>query len=283
MARILDKNTRLIDIDFGVVNVNMARQLGRTVLDGTTGNTATYGGNGADQIIRTQTTLEEAGSFVQYERVDLSYMTANNEVMQPTNVSVQRTSSTPIGDHQNGNNYEPIEEYIFVLTRPLNNQEIATVTNPFPDFETIGLDMGSTAFGGTGAGGVKHAQCIYAEKRIYTFSNEFAATINNGELIQGGTVLNSIYSAPRLADVNTWGTMSSITGPNLHVYRVVITKMQGFPSSDFVNVNFGGQSFLEYPPVNITFLCMDPKLSDGEYLTRLSNAMNSIPIGGPTA
>lgn len=283
MARILDKSTRLIDVDLGSVNVGLSRILGRAALDGAAGNLATYGGNGTQQLIRDKPASPFAGSFVQYVRVDLSYMTANNEVMQPTNVSVQRTSSTPVSDHQNGNNYEPVEEYIFVLTRPLNNNDIATVPNPFPLFENIGLDMGSDEFGGRNAGGVKHAQCVYAEKRIYTFSNEFAASQNNGQLVLNNAVINTIFSGMRLADVNTWGTMSSITGPNLHVYRVVNMKAQEFPSSDFTNVGFGGFSSINLPPVNITFLCTDPKLTEGEYLTRLANAMNSIPIGGPTA
>tara|TARA_Y100000114_G_scaffold6788_1_gene5443 strand:- start:596 stop:1447 length:852 start_codon:yes stop_codon:yes gene_type:complete len=283
MARILDKSTRLIDVDFGIVNVALNRILGRTSLDGTAGNQATYGGNGTQQIIRTKPGSPFGGSFVQYNRVDLSYMTQNNEVMQPTNVSVQRTTSSPISDHQNGNNYEPIEEYIFVLSRPLNNNEIETVPNPFSLFENIGLDMGADEFGGRDAGGVKHAQCIYAEKRIYTFSNEFAASQANGQLVDQNVILNSIFSGMRLSDVNTWGTMTSITGPNLHVYRVVNIKAQEFPSADFTNVAFGGQTTINMPPVNITFLCSDPKLTEGEYLTRLANAMNSIPIGGPTA
>ena len=88
---------------------------------------------------------------------------------------------------------------------------------------------------------------------------------------------------PVLDSITTWGTMSTITGPNLHCYRVVINRTQTFATNDFTNVALDGVSSLRFPPVNITFVCTDPKLTEGEYLTRLANAMNTIPIDGDTA
>ena len=88
----------------------------------------------------------------------------------------------------------------------------------------------------------------------------------------------------RLAEVNTWGTMSAITGPNLYCYRVLYSELQSFPGGHLVfeNVGLGGYTTLYFPPVNVTFLCKDPNYTEGEYLTRLANAMNSIPEGGAT-
>ena len=122
MVRIIDKNTRLIDIDFGPVNVAMARTAGGFLAD-----SVNYTGNGFDQVLTTgQVNTNITGSFIQYEQIDLSFMTSNNEVMQPTEVSIQRTSPVPLGFHINGNNHEQIEEFIFVLSRPLNNRSISS-------------------------------------------------------------------------------------------------------------------------------------------------------------
>lgn len=283
MARIIDKDTRLVDLDLGPLTTNIARLAGARYPDGATGNQATFGGDGELQLLRSDRLGTFAGSFIQFQRLDLSYMTQNNEVMQPVEVSVQRTSSIPVGTHENGNNFGILQEYIFVLSRPLNNNDIIASANPYIVFDTIGLDRGSSAFGGTDAGGVSHQQNIYAEKRIYSFSLEQAATQTNGEITAGDPTTNSYFSSPRLMDVNTWGSMSTITGPNLYCYRVVFIEPQAFPGTAWVNVGFGGFTTLEFPPVNITFLCKDPKFSEGEYLTRLANAMNSIPEDGSTA
>ena len=86
-------------------------------------------------------------------------------------------------------------------------------------------------------------------------------------------------------EVNTWGSMSAITGPNLYAYRVFFVQLQGFDAADdiFINAGFGGFTSLRIPPVNIAFLCKDPSYTEGEYLTRLANAMSALPEGGPTA
>ena len=128
MARIIDKDTRLIDVDFGPVETNVTR------LEGSFGPTAVqYTKNGVDQIIWSGTVgafdSRLAGSFIQYQLIDLSFMTKENEVMQPINLSVQRTSPVPLGYSQDGNSFDQIEEYIFVFTRPLNNTNIANASS----------------------------------------------------------------------------------------------------------------------------------------------------------
>ena len=98
MARLIDKDTRLIDIDFGPVTTLISRnQLEQQPVG------ATVGLNGVNQLIRADgvasvsATTFKLGSFVQYSRIDLEYMTMNNEVVQPVEVNVQRTSPTPTG------------------------------------------------------------------------------------------------------------------------------------------------------------------------------------------
>lgn len=293
MAQIIDKDTRLIDIDFGVISVGSGREIGSFSPTG-----ITSGGNGLSQLLR----LDEVGdarpgSFIQFQRIDLTYMTMNNEVMQPVDVSIQRTSPVPLGFNYNGNAFDQIEEYIYVFTRPLNNTEIATSPTAFEAFRDQGLDMsqlpfGIPAFAGRDAGIPDHVQTIYAEKRMYSYSTAIGATATNGQLIPLSTAtapttnmtINEIYGMPVLDNVTTWGTMSTITGPNLYAYRIVINPTQtiagGFGTGIFTNVDLSGSSSLRFPPVNISFLCKDPNFTEGEYLTRLANAMNSLPEDG---
>lgn len=293
MARIIDKNTRLIDVDFGPVTVNILRNANDLFPDGTPGNTATFGGTGTDQILRQDADALAAGSFIQFERLDLSYMTMNNEVMQPIEVSVQRTCQTPFGFHQNGNNFDIVQEFLLVTSRPLNNDSMASsgaALNVYNFFNEAGLNLGSPGFGGTDAGGLDQQQTIYAERRAYAFNSQTGALTTNGELQPPITqsppnTLNSIFSAPTLLELNTWGSLSAITGPNLYCYRVFFVKLQSFEADAtiFTNVGFGGFTSLTLPPVNLAFLCKDPNYSEGEYLTRLANAMNTIPLDGPTS
>ena len=283
MARKLDKDTRLIDVDFGPVTVNITRQPNEQNPTGIGGSEATFGGNGTLQFIRSDVDGEIAGSFVQFERLDLDFMTMNNEVMQPMEVSVQRTNAVPSGTHENGNNYQVLEEYLFVFSRPLVNQEIPLFPNPYQIFQELGLDRGGTGFGG--GYGVNFEQNIYAEQRLYTWSSTKTTSVSTGDLVSGNPQLWTIASAPTIETVNTWGSLGAITGPNLYCYRVFVCKAQGFPSDQtvFTAVGYGGFTTLRVPPLSISFLCKDPKYTEGEYLTRLANAMNNIPIDGEVA
>ena len=295
MPRIVDKDTRLIDVDFGPVGVSMAR----TAPNNDPSSAATYFLNGVNQMLQTATT-GLAGSFCQFVRLDLDYMVKNNEVYQPVDVSVQRTSPVPLGFHLNGNNFDQIEEFIFIFSRPLNNERIvSTFAAIEASVRRLGLNRsqvnnlsGQEDLGGLDAGLPTQDQTIYAEKRMYSYSNNLAASISNGELVSQTPVSqNTLQSMPILDSVSTWGSMSAITGPNLYCYRFVYMRVQNFAplidpatgNSVFTNVACDGQTQLEFPPVNVTFLAKDAKLSEGEYLTTLANAMNSIPEDGPTA
>lgn len=284
MARILDKDTRIIDVDFGPVTVNILRQANEQSPTGVPGSEATFGGNGTLQFIRSDPDGEIAGSFIQFERLDLDYMTMNNEVMQPMEVSVQRTNAVPSGTHENGNNYAVLEEYLFVFTRPLNNNAITPLFDPYLFFQELALNRGST---GTIAGnyGVNFEQNIYSEQRLYTWNTNKLTRQTTGDLVPGNPALWTIASAPAVETVNTWGSLDAITGPNLYCYRVFVCKAQGFPADQtiFTAVGYGGFSTLRVPPLSISFLCKDPKYTEGEYLTRLANAMNNIPIDGEVA
>lgn len=290
MARIVDKDTRLIDVDFGPVSVTTSRQPGDLVA-----NIAITDGNGINQIIRVDDSTGIVGSFVQYQRIDLEYMTMNSEVMMPTEVVIQRTSPIPLGFSNNGNNVDQIEEYIYVFSRPLNNESIRVLGTTFDQFRDLGLDRsqiitGATSIGGDAAGLPNQTQTIYAEKRIYSYSDNLMATVVNGELEDprtatppGPLLTNTLAGMPVLDSITTWGSLDAITGPNLHCYRVVINRTQAIPTNDFVNAALAGGTTLKFPPVNVAFICTDPKYTEGELLTRLANAMNSTPIDGETA
>ena len=291
MARIIDKDTRLIDVDFGPVETVAVR------LEGSYEPTSIqYLKNGVDQIIWSGTVgafdSRLAGSFIQYQLIDLSFMTKENEVMQPINLSVQRTSPVPLGSSQDGNSWDQIEEYIFVFTRPLNNTNITNSTSVVLEgFRMMGLDraearvdFGFNQIQGLNSGWPSKAQTIYAEKRMYNQGLENAATKTNGSITPISSI-NQLIGMPTLASVTSWGSMDSITGPALHCYRVVIDYSQTFPAIGltFSNESNEGRTTREWPPVNVEFLCKDPNYSEDEYLTRVANAMNSTPEGGNTA
>tara|TARA_Y100000004_G_scaffold98907_1_gene110792 strand:- start:515 stop:1375 length:861 start_codon:yes stop_codon:yes gene_type:complete len=281
MARILDKDTRLIDLDFGPITVNYNRLAGQEFPDGSLGNVVTFGGQGFDSMLRFETAGEFAGSYIQFQRIDLDYMTMNNEVVQPVEVSVQRSAAVPYGNHQNGNNFSMIKEYIFVFTRPLNNEAIVASSNPYLVWDEVGLQRGNTSFGG--GYGIKFEQNVYAECRQYVFSSVNGALLSNGELVSDPPQpdLASWFSQPTLQNVTTWGSLSAITGPNLYAYRIVVSECQSFPANGtiFTNVAYGGSSTLRWSPVSVAFLCKDPKYTEGEYLSRLANAMNNTAEG----
>lgn len=184
MARIIDKDTRLIDIDFGGLEIGLTRTATQPFPTG-----VTTSGNGLSQLLNVITaTNRNGGSFVQYNRLDLSHMVMNNDVMLPVEISVQRTSPVPLGFNNNGNNFDQIEEYIFVLSRPLNNTNIGLPTFDFGDydgFRNMGLDGSEsidpsvmTRIAGV-AGWPTQAQTIYAEKRMYSYNSNLCATIAN--------------------------------------------------------------------------------------------------------
>ena len=135
------------------------------------------------------------------------------------------------------------------------------------------------------AGWPNQSQCIYAEKRMYSYNESLGATVGNRGLDPAQPLYESIFGMPVLDSVTTWGAMEGITGPNLHCYRVVINRTQTFPNlaATFKNQLLGGDTQLNFPPVSIRFLCKDPDYSEGQYLTRLANAMNNIAEDGPVA
>jgi len=312
MARILDASTRLIDIDFGPVQQALSRNKDE---EGTSISSLSLNGVGQVMAVIPDNypqpapnppvlNIRLAGSFIQYQRIDLSYMVDNNEVYQPIDVSVQRTSPAPTGNTINANNFDQIEEYIYVFTRPLNNTAIATKMQEggtassgsglLEQLRHLGLDTAEVAgaytstISGKNAGIPSHAQTVYAEKRIYNINLNNAATISNGGITNPADPVDIIYTSltgmPSLVSVTTWGTMGAITGPNLHAYRIIINRTQemyGLPELE--NVNYAGSTVYRWPSTNISFFCKDANLSEGEYLTRVSNAMNSIPEGGRTA
>ena len=291
MARIIDKDTRLIDIDFGGLDLGITRTAGA-------GNptSLTITGNGQSQLLN-NITINNAGtgSFIQYDRLDLSHMVMNNDVMLPVEISVQRTSPVPLGYSNNGNNFDQIEEYIYVFTRPLNNTNLGpasgfiTNVNQMEDLRDMGLDGSEGAGDLSGvAGWPTQAQCVYAEKRMYSYSSQIMATVGNGELIDpvapAPLVYNSLAGMPVLDSVTNWGSMGAITGPNLHVYRIVLNRTQTIPAiPEILNLALAGDSQCRWPPVSVRFLCKDPDYSEGEYLTRIANAMNNTAEDGPTA
>lgn len=309
MARIIDKDTRLIDIDFGGLDVLVNRLAAQPFA-----TSVNVLGNGRSQLLNEVGVGERgAGSYIQYNRLDLSHMVMNNEVMLPVEISVQRTSPVPLGFHNNGNNFDQIEEYVYVFSRPLNNTHLASLANISTSYEGL-RDMGLDGSESTStimvnvagaAGWPTQAQCIYAEKRMYSYNESLGATQGNGGLIpttvgsfegsvgQGGPLVaipaftnanNTIMGMPVLDSVTNWGAMGAITGPNLHVYRIVINRNQTFPAiPEIINLGLPGQSQCRWPPVSIRFLCKDPNYTEGEYLTRLANAMNNTAEDGPTA
>ena len=295
MAQKLDKDTRLIDIDLGPLGMLTTRVAGNDIPA-----TLTQTGNGQKDLINFITPLNSGtGSFIQYQRIDLSFMTQNNEVMMPVDISVQRTSPVPLGYNNNGNNAEVIEEYLYIFTRPLNNENLGPaspyITNvaEMSDLRHMGLDRTegtnfSAPFISGNAGWPSLSQCIFAEKRMYNYSSNLGMTVTNGELTTpvapAPLVYNTLMGMPSLASVTTWGSLGAITGPNLHCYRIVMNRNQTLINLlENTNLALGGEALCEWPAVSVQILCKDPNFTEGEYLTRVANAMNNIAEGGATS
>ena len=175
MARIVDKDTRMIDIDFGPVGVALGRPATQVDPSSAVGSL-----NGMQQVIYFSEVGDAIpGSFIQYQNIDLTFMTLNNEVMQPVDVSVQRPGPVPTGSNTNGNTFDQIEEYIYVFSRPLNNAFISTTGTFFTmdEMRELGLDRSQTVYdlGGETAGIPTHEQTIYAEKRMYSYNSNIGA------------------------------------------------------------------------------------------------------------
>ena len=291
MAQKLNKDTRLIDVDFGPLTLGVSRLPG-----GTNPTALTLAGNGEKDLINWITTGNDGvGSFIQYQRIDLSFMTQNNEVMMPVDISVQRTSPVPLGYSNNGNNYDQLEEFVYIFSRPLNNENLGMaagiVTNigDMEDLRHMGLDRteGNPLISGD-AGWPSMSQCIYAEKRMYSYSGNLGATISNGGLIEpvapAPIVYNSLMGMPVLDSRTSWGSLGAITGPNLHCYRIVLNRNQTLPNlPELQNLALAGGASCEWPAVSVQILCKDPNFTEGEYLTRIANAMNNIAEGGATS
>lgn len=285
MPRIVDKDTRIIDVDFGTVKVGFARAGGS--FNPTSLNIT---GNGTNSIINSIPVPNAgAASYVQYRNLDLSFMLKENDIMVPVSANIQRTSPVPRGYSNNGNTFDQVEEYIYILTRPLNNDVLRNMTtlNSYENLRNMGLDGcegNSATFFGLDGSVPNLQQCVYAEKRMYGTNTNLIASQSNGTLIQNQPY-NTIEGMLGLQSVTTWGSLDAITGPNLHCYRVIIDRGQTFPPvvGAFQNEQFDGDSQRIWPPVNISFLCKDPKYTDGEYITRLANAMANTPEGGQTA
>ena len=70
MARIVDKDTRLIDVDFGPVFIQGIRTENEPFPSGGVGGSFNNSGAGVDQLIRFDDTGIQAGSFIQYQIPD---------------------------------------------------------------------------------------------------------------------------------------------------------------------------------------------------------------------
>ncbi len=284
VAKIVDQNTRIIDVDFGTLQATVGREL-----DSPFPTAVNLLKNGtADLLQNIPGGQNGGGSYIQYKRVDLSFMLKNGELMMPVNVNSQRTSPVPLGSNNNGATFNQVEEYIYILTRPLNNEDLLTARLDFEYqmLRNMGLDgcdkLGVNVVGDSGL--PNFAQCIYAEKRIYGTNTALMATRSNGSLDPTNSSYNTMEGQMVLNSVSTWGSMSPITGPNLHCYRIVLDYGQTMPDlPEIVNRGFIGSAVRIWPPVNVSFLCKDPNYTDGEYITRIANAMSANPEGGPVA
>jgi len=284
LAQIVDENTRIIDVDFGTLQT----QIGRTA-DSADPTSVVLALNGtSDLLTSVPAGAPGGGSYIQYKRVDLSFMLKNNEMMMPINVNSQRTSPVPLGSAQNGATFNQVEEYIYILTRPLNNELLlnARLNFEYQTMRNLGLDGCDTLSTDLSddSGLPNQAQCVYAEKRIYQSNMSLLASKANGQIDSDSTAYLTLEGQMTLASVSSWGSMGGITGPNLHCYRVVLDYGQTIPADpDVKPFNFIGSTTRTWPPVNVSFLCKDPNFSEGEYITRLANAMSSNAEGGPVA
>lgn len=215
------------------------------------------------------------GMAVYYQKIDLSQLTEEGMSFTPKAVNVQRPWTAPEGQDIASQPSINHEEYLYVFSAPLPNQDIDSDADVLA-FRNLGLDVSvpSTTTGWYAY--PDYEQCIFAQSTFSQVDPTNALTVMNGLTVLGDATYPAYYAKMRVAEQNTWGSMSTILGPFLHCYRVIIYRCQNLAGLGGTNPILGaaGSTSRRMSPVTIRIMTDDADLSEGEYLIAAANAYN---------
>lgn len=241
------------------------------------------------------------GKAIFYHQLDLSELTADSRTFQPVAVNVQRNFNGPQGYDANFMPSTRPVELLYIFSNQLPNQQIRDGDIDLDVFRDIGLDA-SAQYGIIPPPGFIRLLTVVPDGSNTTFAqstryvNSIANSTNawNGFAYGGDPVGPPPTAADifypllvqdmSVAEVNTWGEMRTILGPQLHCYRVVLHETQNMSGLSQANplVVAQGTTARKFSTICIKILCREDKLSDGEYLVEAANAYNNSNWDAPS-
>lgn len=269
-------SVRVFDVEWPELNQTVSR-LTATLEPAS----VTYTGPGEDHILYEDT----QGGVVCYQMLDLSQLTQEGRIFQPTAVNVQRPYDSPAGSKFNALPAIETEEYFFIVYSPVMNPNDMSVSainiiNSINSFKQAGFNVSDegiiTVLGDNEV--MNSEQLLFGQSSFYTVDLAHALSINNGLFPAGGPnvlLTNSMMKT----EVNQYGSMNPIFGPRLHCFRVIIARdqvMTGVVAPADPIATAIGLNSMKYSPVQIQVMTREVELSNGDYVIAASNELTSM-------
>jgi len=280
---------RIFDVEFSPLELAIVRNP-EAILP-TTCEWTTLGDNG-------ELLYEDGrGKAIFYHQLDLSELTVDSRTFQPVAVNVQRNYNGPQGHDANFMPSTRPVELLYIFSNQLPNQQIRDGDIDLDSFRDLGLDA-SAQYGIVAPTLVltvipDGSNTVFAQSTKYV--NGIANSTNawNGFAYAGEAgppILPADLFYPLLcqdmsvAEVNSWGEMRSILGPQLHCYRVILHETQNMTGLSQYNplVAHQGNTARKFSTICIKVLCREENLSEGEYLVEAANAYNNSNWDAPS-
>lgn len=272
-------SNRIFDVEFGELNQSVSR-LAATL----TPATVTYLGPGSDDILYE----DEQGGVVLYKMLDLSQLTQEGRIFQPTSVNIQRPYDAPAGSKFNPNIAVQTEEYIFIVYSPVLNPDdpdlstAAKIAN-VSSFRQAGFDTSSIAIAtNSGDNEICNAQqVLFAQSSFYAVDLAHSLTPANlglAPILPPANTNVLLSNSMALVERNQYGSMGPVMGPRLHCFRVIIARDQNLTGLSPLSptVTAIGLNAMKYSPLNIRIMTSEVSMSDGNYIIAASNELTSM-------
>lgn len=255
---------RIFDVDFAPVDFSVSRPAGVDLPNSHSIN--------ADDVIGSFN-----GGFIQYERINLSQLTEEGRLFQPVSINVQRTWNAPEGFDANFAPSTSAMEWIYIFQSPLPNERIRNDPelwiNALRDF---GLDR-SDAYGSLIPESIKDSnQTLYAQRTRYINNMANTQSAWNQTSVPGDAFYPLLAQTMSVAEFDSWGSMNPVAGAALYCYRIVLHYTQNVSGNDPTNplVAAQGTTIRKFSPVTVQIQCIEPKISESEYLINAANIYN---------
>jgi len=284
---------RVFDVEFSPVELDIVRDPEVTL---PTSCVWTMRGDNGDLLYD-----NGRGKAIFYHQLDLSELTADSRTFQPVAINVQRNFNGPQGIDANFMPSTRPTELLYIFSNQLPNQQIRDGDIDIDVFRDLGLDAAAQY-------GIKDippftlalkvvpdgSNTIFAQSTRYVNSISNSTNAWNGFAYPGDpstvppTLPDTYYPLlcqdMSVTEVNTWGEMRTILGPQLHCYRVIFHETQNMSGLSQANplVIAQGITARKFSTLCIKILCREDTLSEGEYLVEAANAYNNSNWDAPS-